>query len=138
MTKLARGIRNNNPLNIRKGIRWQGLATPDNDGAFAVFQSMEWGARAALVLLRNYVKGTNSSKRKYDTLEAIINRWAPECENNTRAYIQRVSSSTGIPARAKIDYHDRSTMTKIACAMADVECGQPMEISIFESAWDMI
>lgn len=138
MANLPRGIRNNNPLNIRKGIHWQGLATPDNDGAFAVFQSMTWGARAALVLLRNYVNGHNTSKRKFDTLEKIINRWAPECENDTRAYITRVSKTTGIDPRIKIDYSDRKQMIAIAHAMAEVECGRPMEYDVFESAWDLI
>lgn len=134
----ARGIRNNNPLNIRKGVKWQGLATPDNDGAFAVFQSMTWGARAALVLLRNYVSGANTSRRKYDTIRKIISRWAPECENNTMAYIARVSLDTGIDPNAKIDYKNRAQMVSIAKAMAKVECGKEIDSSVFLSAWDMI
>ena len=33
-TSQARGIRNNNPLNIRVGNDWQGERKPNTDGAF--------------------------------------------------------------------------------------------------------
>jgi hypothetical protein len=46
-------LRNNNPLNIRKGGQpWQGQT--GNDGAFCIFESMEYGYRAAFRLLRTY------------------------------------------------------------------------------------
>ena len=32
--KVPRGIRNNNPLNIRKGNNWQGERHPQTDPAF--------------------------------------------------------------------------------------------------------
>lgn len=138
MAKLARGLRNNNPLNIRMGIKWQGLATPAHDGAFARFESMTWGARAALVLLRNYVSGANTSHKKFDTLTKIISRWAPPSENNTNAYIARVALSTGINPYERIQASDRSKIVAIASAMAEVECGQKLDKAIFESAWDLI
>ena len=138
MAKLARGLRNNNPLNIRKGIKWQGLSSPPDDGAFAKFESMTWGARAALVLLRNYVSGANTSHRKFDTLNKIIGRWAPPSENNTNAYILRVAHSAGINPYEKIEASDRSKIIGIAAAMAEVECGVKLDKAIFESAWDLI
>lgn len=80
------GIRNNNPLNIRFSPMnvWKGQ-TGCNKG-FCTFDTMEHGYRAALVLLLNYVK------RGYDTISEIVSRWAPESENNTQAYINRVMS----------------------------------------------
>lgn len=81
------GIRNNNPFNIRynKLNKWIGL-TGQNKG-FCTFSSMEFGLRAGIVLLKNYVQ-----KKKLHTLEEIIGRFAPASENNTRSYISFVRS----------------------------------------------
>ena len=53
-----RGLRNNNPLNIRitkKQLsgegRWQGMSAAQQDPYFCQFVSMKWGWRAAFVLL---------------------------------------------------------------------------------------
>ena len=50
----ARGIRNNNPGNIRKdGSVWRGeVAGPDK--SFKTFETMAWGIRAIYHLLNNY------------------------------------------------------------------------------------
>ena len=46
----ARGMRNNNPLNIIKSekINWQGEVKPSTDPNFAQFETLEYGLRAAL------------------------------------------------------------------------------------------
>ncbi len=48
--KQARGMRNNNPLNIVKSekINWQGEVKPSTDPNFAQFETLEYGLRAAL------------------------------------------------------------------------------------------
>ena len=49
---LPRGIRNNNPLNIRRGKdQWQGLRAQQTDASFCQFESLEYGWRAAFYLL---------------------------------------------------------------------------------------
>ena len=88
-----RGIRNCNPLNIRRSKdQWKGLAERQQDAAFCQFKSLEYGWRAAFYLL------TRTYYRKYRlyTIRTIIRRWAPESENNTEAYINNVSKLTGI------------------------------------------
>ena len=42
---LARGLRNNNPLNIIKSekINWQGEVKPSTDPNFAQFETLEYG-----------------------------------------------------------------------------------------------
>ena len=51
----TRGLRNNNPLNIRRNsTKWQGLAEEQKDKEFFTFVAPEWGYRAALRTLRNY------------------------------------------------------------------------------------
>jgi len=90
---LPRGIRNNNPLNIRRSKdQWKGLSDQQNDRSFFQFKSLEWGWRAAFYLLTR----TYYHKYRLYTIRAIIRRWAPACENNTEAYIQNVARLTGI------------------------------------------
>ena len=97
--KQPRGLRNNNPLNIRLSKdRWQGQIAPSLSGraggeaSFCQFESMAYGWRAAFVILcRTYYK-----KYGLKTISDIIYRWAPPKENNTAAYIRRVSDYIGI------------------------------------------
>ena len=117
-----RGIRNNNPLNIRKSKdNWQGLRTLQEDREFCQFSSMAYGWRAAFVILCKTYYG----KYKLKTIRAIITRWAPPKENNTEAYIRRVTDRIGIGADRELgspQEHPAQWMM-IAMAMAIVECG---------------
>lgn len=82
----TRGIRNNNPANIRLGCKWKGLAKVQTDREFCKFNTMEWGVRALLVTLRTYVV-----KHHLHTVREIITRWAPPSDgNNTETYIKFV------------------------------------------------
>lgn len=82
----TRGIRNNNPANIRRGCNWKGLAKVQGDKEFCQFTTMTWGVRALLVTLRTYVV-----KHHLHTVREIITRWAPPSDgNNTEAYIKFV------------------------------------------------
>ena len=72
-TKQPRGIRNNNPGNIRRnGDPWQGLAKDQTDREFFTFQSAVYGIRALARLLITY-----QDKYGLCTIEGIITRWAP-------------------------------------------------------------
>lgn len=86
---LPRGIRNNNPGNIRHGDNWRGMKKNQTDKSFVQFVSPEYGIRAMVKVLRSY------RKRGVVTLEDIIQTWAPTNENNTEAYIKSVMSKTG-------------------------------------------
>lgn len=118
---MARGLNNNNPLNIRKdGKHWVGEKEPSTDKSFKQFISMAYGYRAAFVNLASY------RERGLDTIDKIIRRWAPPCENNTESYIKHVEEWSGVPrhkillkAGSKDDY------VKIVCAMSRVENGMP-------------
>lgn len=79
---MTRGLRNNNPANIRRGSSWVGLCKEQKDKSFCQFVSMEYGIRAFLVLMRTY-----HYKYKLNTIEKILHRFAPLSENNTYAYI---------------------------------------------------
>ena len=123
--KLPRGIRNNNPLNIRKSAdKWQGLSTLQEDQEFFQFETIEWGWRAAFVILCKTYYG----KYKLRTIRDIVSRWAPAKENNTPAYIRHVSDYTGIgPDRDLGDPQTHPTnWLLIGYAMAVVENGKTL------------
>ena len=89
-----RGIRNNNPGNLRKnGISWQGLAPADQqtDPAFYVFSLPDYGVRAMARVLRTYY---NSHGLR--SIREIITRYAPATENNTNAYTLAVAREVGM------------------------------------------
>lgn len=96
---LTRGLRNNNPGNIRHGQPWQGLAAAQNDAAFATFLSPEYGIRAMAVTLKTYANSYG-----INTVARIIARWAPASENNTLAYIASVAGSMGVDQDAPLSY----------------------------------
>ena len=128
--KIPRGIRNNNPLNIRrmKNAKWAGLCADQTDRDFCQFTSMAYGWRAAFLLLRKYY-----FVYELKTLRDIISRWAPPEDNNpTNIYIERVAemvnSSTGLNADSKLPDPDISpyTWANIAAAMSFVETGRAL------------
>ena len=119
----VRGYRNNNPLNIRiSGNNWKGEIKPSQDGSFCQFTTMAYGFRAAMVCIRTYIK-----KYGCDTLEKIINRWAPWSDgNNPVRYAQRVMNrfpETFPNKETVIDYRNKEQMTKLVYGMAIVENG---------------
>lgn len=117
-----RGIRNNNPLNIRIGNVWLGERANPDDPEFEQFVSMIYGIRAAFVLLRRYIK-----HYKRQTIRQIISAWAPANENATDSYIKAVSERINISADTQLSFEDGETMCRLVDAMIRVECGQPVD-----------
>lgn len=79
----ARGIRNNNPGNIKlSNTAWRGKVpnAQNTDGTFEQFQDMAHGIRAVYRLLITY-----ANKHKLRTVDEIIDRWAPSGENSETA-----------------------------------------------------
>jgi hypothetical protein len=99
---MTRGLRNNNPGNIRKNsTQWQGLATSQTDPDYFIFVNATYGIRALAKTLNTYM-----SNYGLNTIDGIINRWAPPSENDTAAYIDDVESETGIDRNAKLTGDD--------------------------------
>ena len=128
-----RGIRTNNPLNIRKGNDWQGERTPQTDKSFEEFTSMEMGLRAGFIILRNYM----TKRPPLRTISQIISRWAPTNENNTTAYIKEVSRRSLIDADAIVKFSEKNKMCRIVQAMCWVECGQEVSFGRIENAYEL-
>ena len=136
--KEPRGIRNNNPLNIRKGNTWYGERHPQLDRDFEEFQTIELGIRAAFKLMRNYITGFCGKSTKFNTVRLLIRRWAPPTENATQRYIDFVCDKVGIDQNKVIWFNDRALMIGICRAMAFVECGQWIDVAKFETAYDLL
>ena len=136
--KLPRGIRNNNPLNIRKGNNWQGEVSRSTDGEFEQFVSMQWGIRAGFKILKNYMTGYGGRVKALTNVHDIIHRWAPPHENNCKAYIDSVCRFSGLHEFERLQFSDRNKMLALVDGMIRVECGQPVSLDIIASAYDLI
>ncbi|WP_228006117.1 hypothetical protein [Morganella morganii] len=114
----ARGIRNNNPGNIRKSKDvWVGQT--GNDGAFVTFATPAHGIRATGRNLLSY------ARQGYVTPEQIITRWAPpEDDNDTDGYIKFVSEYLNVPRDTRLDLTDLNTLTRLSMAIMIKENGQ--------------
>ncbi len=97
--KQTRGIRNNNPGNLRYNTYTASLGATGKDAdGFAIFPSMQAGVTAMRALLsgKGYVGGGRN------TISSIISKYAPSSENNTSAYIAAVSKATGLDPNAQL------------------------------------
>lgn len=130
---LPRGLRNNNPGNIRRNSDvFQGEKT-SSDREFKQFKSMAYGYRAIFKILSNY--GRNYHLK---TIRQMIGRWAPENENDTGAYVKAVSDYAGIPADDPIYVNDREQMIRIVAGMSKVENGREADMSDVIAGWNLL
>lgn len=137
----TRGVRNNNPANIRRGSYWRGLVDKPTDKSFCQFVSMVWGVRALLVTLRTYVV-----KHKVRTIPKIIERWAPPSDgNDTKSYIQfvekavmKVDSPISLSLQsldfAPENQYNECLLYLIAKAMCKIESGYSLEYDVYLAA----
>lgn len=128
VSKLPRGIRNNNPGNIRKGSsQWVGKVN-GFDSSFETFDTAENGIRALAVLLKKYMQtGTR-------TVRTIIKKYAPSTENDTEAYVIQVSRAVGLPPDRPLD---ESHIKSLVLAIIRHENGQqPYTMAQIDEAID--
>lgn len=114
----ARGIRNNNPGNLEysKANPWVGQT--GDDGRFAKFETPEHGIRALGRNLLSY------QRQGIDTVNDIINRWAPPSDNNdTTAYIRAVCAQLGVTANQPLDASNPDTLQALCAAIIKHENG---------------
>lgn len=139
-TAKPRGIRNNNPLNIRENHNvdydWEGESLFDSDGEFEEFIEPVYGIRAAARILKNY-----KNKRNLTTISQIITRWAPpkndagEFENDTQAYIESVSQKVGVGSDIPLLDDDYA---RLISAMIYHENGQqPYSVDVIQKGFEM-
>lgn len=118
--KIPRGIRNNNPGDIRRtGIPWRGLAAVQSDPDFCVFDTMADGVRAMAIVLLHYYH-----LHGLKTVAEIVTRYAPGNENDTAAYIRDVCRRMGVQPTHDLDLeHDAPELEQLIEAMCREEVG---------------
>lgn len=79
-----------NVFNIRYNSRnnWKGQLEPQN--GFCSFSHVDYGIRAAYILIRNYIRNG------HNTIDKIINRFAPPTENPTSNYVRFVADGLSV------------------------------------------
>ena len=121
----------NNPLNIRKS-NTKFIGEIESTNAFKDFENMMFGYRAAFKNINTYI-----TKYKVDTLEGIINRWAPPIENDTESYIKFVCSKTGFD-RDKTFIKSDIDLIPLVAAMSWMENGEKPTIQDIEQGYSII
>lgn len=120
---LPLGLRQNNPGNLRS---WG--STPVL-GGFANFGSAEAGLAAMAQNLQGY------GRRGVNSVDAIINRWAPSSENDTASYIRSVAGRMGVKSGEALDLNNPEVLSKLMGAMIQHEQGMnPFTASQLQTA----
>lgn len=115
-----RGMRNNNPGNIRiSNNAWKGKKANNTDGDFEQFDSMAYGYRAMFKLIKTYY-----NKYGLTTPRQILQKYAPSADNNDpEQYAQIVSEALGITLDTQLNLNDENQMVGLAQAITMVENG---------------
>lgn len=115
-TGSTRAERNFNPGNLE--YRGQAGAVPEpGSGRFAKFGSASEGVAALAKQLQRY------DARGLDTLDEIINTYAPSSENNTQAYIARLSRDLGVTGSQELDLNNPEVMSALIRGISKHEAG---------------
>lgn len=114
--KMSRGLRNNNPGNIRQ------VRNQPNDGAFAIYRTPEegWGA------LGRQLKGYANAG--LDNVASIISKYAPAADHNeTGPYIQSVTANmsrrlgSDVGALTRLDLSDPRVLKALMQSITEHE-----------------
>lgn len=111
----VRGLRNNNPGNIRYNAanNWQGQTGQDAQG-FVIFDTMVNGVRALARILYNY------GQAGLDTVQAIISKYSA---TDQAAYITNVSTALQVSPTDMLNMESADTITNLVNAIIKQENG---------------
>jgi len=114
---MTRGLRNNNPGNIKlTNQNWLGKVTnsQNTDGTFEQFISMDYGVRALSRVLNSY------SNRGLNTVRSIITTFSA---TDQEAYVSNVSEALGVDPDDLINVADPDTKAALIRAIIRQEQG---------------
>ncbi|MDR5618295.1 hypothetical protein [Arsenophonus sp.] len=114
---MPRGIRNNNPGNLNF-VGQRGAVRESPNGRFAKFNTAFEGLQALSSQLNRY------AERGLNTVEKIISTWAPTSENNTRAYIDKISGKLGVSPDTVLNLSNPAVMTSLMSGIVEHENGR--------------
>ena len=93
---------------------------------------MEYGVRAAFVLLRRYIR-----HYKRTTIRAIIKAWAPANENNVEAYVATVAQHSHIDPDDTLNFANVEQMVALFQGMCLVENGRTLDEKIVRKGYSL-
>ncbi len=112
-----RGIRNNNPGNLV--YVGQTGASKEANGRFATFASAQEGLNALAAQLRRY------GQRGLNSIQSIVNTYAPASENNTGAYANYLAEKMGIDTNTQFDVNsDPAALAALIRGIVEYENGR--------------
>ena len=134
-SRVVRGLRNNNPFNIRfSGINWKGkLKEAKRDADFEEFENLVFGIRAGLINLKTYY-----NRHELKNLLTVVTRYAPSHENDTSAYVGFLASELKILPTMDLKLNERDNLINLGWAIVKYETGTDLGKQIFENAYDII
>ncbi|CUJ41202.1 phage tail tape measure protein%2C TP901 family%2C core region [Achromobacter xylosoxidans] len=116
-TGTPRGIRNNNPGNLV--YVGQTGASKEANGRFATFSSAQEGLNALAAQLRRY------GQRGLNSIQSIVNTYAPASENNTGAYANYLAQKMGIDTNTQFDVNsDPAALAALIRGIVEYENGR--------------
>jgi hypothetical protein len=117
---IPRGVRNNNPLNIkRSSVNWAGKSAIQPDAIFETFDDPHHGIRAGARNLLTYYR-----RDKLNTVQEIVTKWAPASDDNdTAGYISFVSGKMGVAPDTELNLEDPEVLGALVTAMMGMEIG---------------
>lgn len=116
---IPRGIRNNNPGNLRKSdAPWLGKVA-GADPAFEIFDTAAHGIRALARTLLTYQRMHHCR-----TVGDFILRYAPAHENDTAAYVRDVAKALRVTVDEPLDLADAAVLARLVKAIIRHENGR--------------
>jgi hypothetical protein len=94
------------------------------DERFIQFEHVKWGIRAiARILITYQDKRQANDGSDIDSIQEVIERWAPPVENPTGEYANFIANAIGISADTHIDIYDYGTMFYMVKSIIHFENG---------------
>lgn len=122
-----KGIRNNNPGNLRTG----------SGGSFGHYANPQAGLNALSKQLMLYYNGKSAAAgyQKLTTLRQIISTYAPSSENNTSAYIADLARKLGVSPDAQLNLRNPAQLQALMRGIVQHENGMnPYSAEMFHAA----
>jgi len=114
-TAATRGMRNNNPGNIKYGAFARSLGATGQDlGGFAIFPTAQQGIAAIAANLRSY------GRKGFDTPSEIAHRWST---TDQAAYTKTLAALFGGNANKQLDMTNKSVIAALTNAIISQENG---------------
>lgn len=131
-------VRNNNPMMLRSVYEFVGSKPSPTDPYLCQFESMAYGWRAGLVMIRNWIGGYSGRVRPVDTIEKMVSRFLPVGHADPDKFAREVAEAVSIDIRTKIRWEDRALVCAIAKALAYQQTQIVFPIEAILSVYDMI